>query len=93
MGLDSEVFDLGSKYGVNSFEELSEKLLKEKQRPYTKIEIEEGAKRLKAEEIVQSMVDQKFTPYELRKAGANNSLGFFNQEDLIKLKTLKFLNF
>ena len=93
MGLDSEVFDLGSKYGVNSFEELSEKLLKEKQRPYTKIEINEGAKRLKAEEIVQSMVDQKFTPYELRKAGANNSLGFFQSRRFNKIKDSEISEF
>jgi len=86
MGLDSEIFELQGKYGVTSFEELSEKLLKEKKRPYTKIEIDEGAKRLKAEEIVNSMIDQRFTPYELRKAGANNSLGFFQSRRFNKLK-------
>ena len=91
MGLDSEIFELQGKYGVTSFEQLSEKILKEEianktRKAYTQLELQEGAKRLKAEEIVNGMIDTRYTPYELRKAGANNSMGFFQSRKFNKIK-------
>ena len=89
--MDDEIFQLSEKYQVNSFEELAKKELDVdvaagRKTTYTKQELENTAKELKAKEIVQGMIDERYTPYELRKAGANNSLGFFQARRFNNLK-------
>lgn len=89
--IDDEVFQLTKKYQVNSFEELAKKELDVevsagRKKTITELDIQNTAKELKAREIVEGMIDERYTPYELRKAGANNSLGFFQARRFSKLK-------
>ena len=87
LGLDAEVFNLKDKYNVESFEQLAKKMLQaDGKKNITEFEITTAARKLKGEEIVQGMIDAKYTPYELRKAGANNSMGFFQSRKFSKLK-------
>jgi len=89
--MDDEIFQLSKKYQVTSFEDLAKKELDVdvaagRRTTYTQKELETTAKELKAKEIVQGMIDERYTPYELRKAGANNSLGFFQSRRFNNLK-------
>ena len=95
VGLDEEVFQLRKKYNVDNFEQLAERLLKDekKNKTITQNEIDVKAKQLKAQEIVDDMLDQKYTPYELRKAGANNSLGFFQARRFNKIEDKDIVEF
>jgi hypothetical protein len=52
------------------------------------------AKELKADKIVEDMLEYRWTPFELRAKGQKRLvLGFYKKEDFVTLKILKWQSF